>query len=97
MQFGDLDANSPTNSSRKANALLAYMQTLEGVLCPRFRLPPAQPVCATSGISRYSRAQLNTGNSLIKSLLKIMHMHMLFLIILRNLPSGLPPWTATQQ
>lgn len=76
---------------------LPYMQTLEGVLCPRFRLPPAQPVCAASGISRHSRAQLNTGTSLIKSLLKIMHMHMLFLIILRNLPSGLPPWTATQQ
>lgn len=44
--------------------------------------------------SRISVDALNTGSSLISSLLKIMHM--LFLIMLRNLASVLLPWTAPQ-
>lgn len=61
-------------------------------------LSPFMPPQAQADIPEHSFSAsvdaLNTGTSLISSLLRIMHM--LFLINLRNLASVLLSWTATQ-
>lgn len=106
MEFDDLDDNFPTDSSRKANALFAYMQTLEGFLClPFLSASGSAHLChlrheqifqstVSVDVSAVSVDALNIGTSLISSLLKIVHM--LFFIILRNLASVLLSWTVTQ-